>query len=58
MFGAVAWMLVCHPARGLVLLATALVPSCDPDTLNMADRAWVLSASPIPAPLGTVLWQA
>ena len=58
MFGAVAWMLVCHPARGLVLLAAAAEPSCDPDTLNVAVRAWVLSTNPIPVPLGTVVWQA
>ena len=40
------------------MLAAAAVPSCDPDTLNVADWAWLLSTSPVPVPLIAVLWQA
>jgi len=54
---AVAWMLVDHPPRGLVLAVAELVARGVPAvraTLWLA--VWGLR--PIPDPVGTVLWQA
>jgi hypothetical protein len=52
LLGVVAWILVFHPASGLLLLAATLAVSDDPAALRALRLALT---NPIPVPVGVLL---